>query len=223
MNEAQMDDVTQRLDRLERENRRWRLLGISAVTVLGLVVVMGATESKGVKGEEEIRARRIVVVDRDGKQRVVLDASGKESIIELRDENGKRRVVLRTDKREAWIRVRYQNGNAAAFLGAASDKSGGRSESHIFVKDGKGNAGVSLGAATNKSRFDSRLYLSDANGKKRVILNARNDKTLIGLKDADGNDLGSPHISIDPLYAALRRWCSALFQRGNPFRKGERR
>lgn len=61
--------LTQRLDRLERELRRWKILGSAAVAVLALVVLMGA---KGAKVPDEIRAKRFVLVDEIGKQRAVL-------------------------------------------------------------------------------------------------------------------------------------------------------
>ena len=69
MNGPQKDTVTQRLERLERELRRWKGLGSAAVVVLGLVILLGAT---GAKVPDEIRAKRFVLVDEDGKQRAVL-------------------------------------------------------------------------------------------------------------------------------------------------------
>jgi len=40
-----MDTVEQRLDRLERENRWWKFIGIATVAILGLVVLTGAAGS----------------------------------------------------------------------------------------------------------------------------------------------------------------------------------
>lgn len=69
MDQQQKDALCQRLDRLERENRRWRVVGIASVAVLGLVVLVGAKESEVA---DEIRARKFAVVDKDGKARVEL-------------------------------------------------------------------------------------------------------------------------------------------------------
>ncbi len=46
MDEVGMEAVAQRLCRLERQIRRWKVLGIAAAAVLGLTVVMGAAENK---------------------------------------------------------------------------------------------------------------------------------------------------------------------------------
>ncbi len=48
-----MDTVTQRLDRLDRENRWWKALGIVAVSALSLIVLVGATQ---IKVADEVRA-----------------------------------------------------------------------------------------------------------------------------------------------------------------------
>ena len=61
-----MDALVQRLDRLERENRWWRALGVVSVAVLDLVVLTGAT---GSKVADEIKARKFIVVDKEGTKR----------------------------------------------------------------------------------------------------------------------------------------------------------
>ena len=78
MNETNKPEVLQRLDRLERENRRWKVLGCTAFAVLGLIVLVGATGSKGTKVAEEIRARKFVLVDKAGKVRGILGESGNQ-------------------------------------------------------------------------------------------------------------------------------------------------
>ncbi|MFQ5896989.1 MAG: hypothetical protein ACE5JN_01900 [Candidatus Methylomirabilia bacterium] len=64
MNEPTLDMLTNRLGRLERENRWWRILGSAAVGVLALGLLMGATAGKVSK---EIRAERFVLVDENDK------------------------------------------------------------------------------------------------------------------------------------------------------------
>ena len=58
--------LTQRLDRLEREVRWWKLFGGSAMALLGLVLLIAAT---GVKVADAIRTKRFVLVDTNGKRR----------------------------------------------------------------------------------------------------------------------------------------------------------
>jgi hypothetical protein len=41
MNETTHDAVIQRLARLEQESRRWKVVGVGAIALLGLVVLLG--------------------------------------------------------------------------------------------------------------------------------------------------------------------------------------
>ncbi|MFQ5990743.1 MAG: hypothetical protein ACE5K9_12595, partial [Candidatus Methylomirabilales bacterium] len=56
-----LDTLTQRLDRLEGENRWWKTLGSIAVGILALFLFIGATETKVA---DEVRAERIVLFER---------------------------------------------------------------------------------------------------------------------------------------------------------------
>jgi hypothetical protein len=42
MNEPRLDAVLQRLIHLEQANRRWKVLGLTTIAILGLVVLLGA-------------------------------------------------------------------------------------------------------------------------------------------------------------------------------------
>jgi hypothetical protein len=78
--------VQQRLARLERERWVWRIG--AGVVLAGLYLATWATASPGVI--DEVRARRIVVVDAQGKERTIL---GGASLI-LLSAQGKRVAVL---------------------------------------------------------------------------------------------------------------------------------
>lgn len=69
MSEPTLDTLTQRLDRLERGNRWWKMLAIAAVSCLMLVLFVGASHTRST---EEIRAKRFVVVDESGQRRLLL-------------------------------------------------------------------------------------------------------------------------------------------------------
>lgn len=86
-----MDTVTQRLDRLERENRWWRALGIVSVAALGLVVMIGATWSKV---PDEVKARKFVLIGEKGKRRGVWWGFDDVSTLDLLNKDGTE-VVLR--------------------------------------------------------------------------------------------------------------------------------
>ncbi|MBI4642119.1 MAG: hypothetical protein HY731_15635 [Candidatus Tectomicrobia bacterium] len=84
MNQPTMDINTlgRRLDRLERENRWWRIFGSVSVVVLGLLLLMGATRSQKGDIPDEIQAKRFVVMDQAGKLRAKL-ASGVDGTTSL--------------------------------------------------------------------------------------------------------------------------------------------
>ena len=92
-----MDDraahrIAQRLDALERELRRWKLMGCGALAALCLVTLAGA---KGYDGQSEIRARSFSLVDANDQDRVVM-AMGEDGspTVVLYDRKGERRLAL---------------------------------------------------------------------------------------------------------------------------------
>lgn len=92
MGEPLPHTLMERLDRLERENRWWKLLGTTAVAVLSLVVLVGAT---GDKVTDEIRTRQLVLVDQAGTVLATLgpDAAGNPRL-ELTGKTGKGKVQV---------------------------------------------------------------------------------------------------------------------------------
>jgi hypothetical protein len=57
MNAPTRDVILQRLERLERANYRWQIVGSVALAVLGPVVLLGATGGKLPKVTDEIQSR----------------------------------------------------------------------------------------------------------------------------------------------------------------------
>jgi hypothetical protein len=72
-------DLTARIERLERENRRFKaaallgVVGIAALTVMAPTAVRQAAPPPAPAVTEEVRARRFVLVDETGKVRATLD------------------------------------------------------------------------------------------------------------------------------------------------------
>jgi hypothetical protein len=69
MNDRSLETLTRRLDRLERQVWWWKVVGSSAIGVLGFVVLIEAT-AQTVPGE--IKTNRVVIADDAGKSRIVL-------------------------------------------------------------------------------------------------------------------------------------------------------
>lgn len=68
MTEPTLVTLTQRLDRLEREGRRWRLVGALASLVVLALAVMG----QAVPRTRSVDAEEFILKDRMGKRRAVL-------------------------------------------------------------------------------------------------------------------------------------------------------
>ena len=72
MRESLPHTLMERLDRLERENRWWRVVGVLAVGTLSVVLLVGAAP---VGIAKEVRATRFVVVDEQNATRGYLGMS----------------------------------------------------------------------------------------------------------------------------------------------------
>ncbi len=84
MTEPTMETLARRLDRMERENRRMKQVGVVALAVIAAVVLMGH-----VVGEKVVEAERFVLLDSSGQPRAVLAVAKGGSGLYLYDRAGK--------------------------------------------------------------------------------------------------------------------------------------
>ena len=102
-------EIVDRLERLEAASRRWRVLALSALSVVSLLLLTAAASSQVA---DELRTRQVVIVSADGSMRAILDATGLYLLgaegrvrgrfvhfgthgwIDLADEDGKPRMRL---------------------------------------------------------------------------------------------------------------------------------
>lgn len=171
MNKQCLCTLTQRLDRLERENRWWKVLGIVSAAVLGLVVLTGAT---GSKVADEVRARKFTVVDNKGRVRGMLGMKERE-----RQEPG---VVLDLADSEQKLRVQLRGSGG---LGFYDSKERMRIELSL-IEFGESSENVDYMEKRGfhvPSQFRpeenvwSRLAFRDAHSKPLVFLEVDNDRT----------------------------------------------
>jgi hypothetical protein len=92
MDSTTLDRLTQRLDRLERENRRWRLAG--CLSVLGLVAVALMGQAMPGKAAKVVEAEEFVLRDAGGIERAALRMEAGSPWLELFDQGGKLRTFV---------------------------------------------------------------------------------------------------------------------------------
>jgi len=91
MSECLSPAVEDRLNRLEREMRRWKKLATAALACLSLTVLLGAVANVA----EEVKAKRFVLVGQDGQPRggLSVDTDG-IAALRLFDQDGLPRATL---------------------------------------------------------------------------------------------------------------------------------
>jgi len=190
MTDPTLDVLTQRLDRLERELRRWKVLGGATVVVLGFVLGLGPTSAKP---PDEVRAKRFILVGQDGKDRAILGSSldgwpflslfGEEGLAKLDLEGGWPRLGMLGKKGESiglsagpdFAHVRL-SGTGEVVIGAG----GPLAPSTIHPPDLAGF--LDLGGPVLSSRIllttrlkgSPALSLYDVGGKERATLGRTN-------------------------------------------------
>lgn len=155
-----------RLKKLEREGRWWRALAVGSVALVALAFLVGASGAKNV--QEEVRAKRFVVVDSDGESRGVLHLSEYGSLrLDLYDVKDVLRASLYLGKQGSpALNMFDEKGNMRASLGVRSD-----GKATLGLYDVEGLRAVlgytkleAMGSGKTGERPVSSLVLFDENG-----------------------------------------------------------
>jgi hypothetical protein len=163
MNESTHEAIIQRLARLEQENRRWKMLGLCAVVLLGLVVLLGATTSKVV---QEIRTKRLILLDKDGRERAKLE--------------------MHSERGGPYLDLYDKDGRVGASLSITST---GGSFLSLLSKD-ESDAKVSLSVGGD----GAGLWMSDRNAL--ILLGAKKDQTHAHFSGTGSSNAGVLSITI---------------------------
>jgi hypothetical protein len=109
--------IEERLERLEKENRRLKYLLFSLLFLVAGVFFVGATaKKKGKPVSDEIRTHRLVLVDSKGKDRGVLGMDKECPFLGLYDEEGISRISLAVEKYGSILVLNDENAKAGAVL-----------------------------------------------------------------------------------------------------------
>lgn len=163
MNELTLHTMALRLERVERQLRRWRVLGTLSISAFGLGVLLGVASPQVA---EEVRAKRFVLVDMENEERAWLAVS--------KDPKNSELVVKGKDGSTALLSVggggsvlRLQDKNEQLYAGLIAMKDFGS----LTFYDKAEKSRATLLATRNLSS----LSLSDNEGKDRASLDVGSD------------------------------------------------
>jgi hypothetical protein len=161
---VQIETILQRLECLERDNRRWKVLASMVVVICGGFLLLGAAGSRRPHIAEEIRARSFVLVDKHGTVLARLGQLPHGSLgLGFYDEGRKARLLLGIDADGGTsVSVYGKDGRGSAVLMA-----GQNGATSLRLLDTRWHVRASLATWPDGSPF---LHLSDRNGNDRALL-----------------------------------------------------
>ncbi len=215
------NDLKARVEKLERENRRLKRGGLFILSVVGAVVLMGQATRLTVL--DEIRTRKLVVLDEAGAERAALGMDKDGPKLAMVDAAGKKGVVLGTRKNGAGGLVLFDaRGNSRAALAAEGpglvlyDEAEKTRVSLVASADGPtlalfDKAGVLRTALGMDKDFPTLILLDEAQ-KVRVTLATRTNGPELRLADARGFQaaLGATEL-VSPKTGTTSKRCAASF------------
>ncbi|HEX7090447.1 MAG TPA: hypothetical protein VF192_09935 [Longimicrobiales bacterium] len=168
--------ILQRLDHVERENRRLKRL--SHLLLAGLAILLGLTTSllvvfarQSMATADVVQARRFVLRDENGLIRAVLGMQPDgSSRFALQDRDGLPRLQLTLlSDGSPGVALKDREGHNRAVLALPPDDM-----AHVVFADRQGNNRASLGLGADGV---SSLILADSNGEPRAFLAVAPDGT----------------------------------------------
>lgn len=205
MNEPTLNTLTQRLDRLEREMTWWKALATAGVVILVSLLLLGTTH---MRVSEEIRAKRFVLVDKDGKERATLvsgqpiedlqfpavlqffDKKGRmvSRIGVLTGRDGKERGTFRLDAEDEKKSISMVSGTLSASDGEGLTMLSTRG---LSVSDIPGGAATkSSGVNAIYSASGVSVHGSDATLASLSVIGDRADQAMLWLRGRRRTPLG---------------------------------
>lgn len=162
--ELQIGAIVRRLERLERESRRWKVVAMLTAATLGMVLLIGAGKNGETSVPREIQARAFVLVDREGTPlgRLGLLPHGAWGL-GLYDQGKKSRIVLSMEgDGSSSLSLFGKDGQGSLLLNAS-----GSGAASLRLMDTHWKTRTTLATWPDGSPF---LQLLDRAGKDRVLL-----------------------------------------------------
>ncbi len=149
MTDKTISDLINRLHQVERSNRNIKSclagVGLSAIVLLSF----GAAQLKQAENQQDMscdtmRARRVVISDQDGHERLVMELESGEPTLKMFNHEGRRQIFLGID--EFWedtaylsVSSRLENGDIdkQAVIAATTSRPNSSSSTQLILYDGK--------------------------------------------------------------------------------------
>ena len=203
MNQPTMDNVVQRMDRLERENRRMKLAGILVLVGITAVIVMG--QAKATKVAKVIEAERFVLRDENGRERATLEVVANLAYFTLRDKDATANITLVAGKDILAVGLNHNNGSSLS-LSVWPEVAGleiydRHNKKRVSVRT-KRKDGITIPAIAILDKDENPLIaLHDNDGSGVMSLIRRGDKTsgLVFLEDGGGRRIELASTKDDPV------------------------
>lgn len=174
--------VLARLDRLERENRRYK----RAASASGALLFVWAACSVAPQVENVVTAERFVLLAADGSEKAALELDSKGNAM-LTLQNGQARAVVTTNGPS--VLLRGPDGKTGAFMGIDT-----KNTSRLELTSHRLLDGVRL---TTHEDGSAGVYVLDADGRKRGAFESLSSGgSGINFQDARGRMRG--HFGVDP-------------------------
>ncbi len=149
---SDLPDLAQRVEKLEKANRRLKLAGVLALALVGCLLLLGVASPK-----RTVEAEKFLLRDANGKIRASLDVVGLEGpMLFLLDANEDMRVTPSTGLGGAALRFFDANEKVQVILAA------GLEEPTLILTHANGKGGALL----TVDREGPKFALLDANGKE---------------------------------------------------------
>ena len=118
MNEPTLEAMLQRLIDLEQETRRRKIMSRVLLLLLGLIVLLGTTRSQERTTLDEIRAQKLMLMNKNGELVGLLSGDQPQVGLSLLDAEGKTRLEMFVDSNgEPLIKLYSARGKAGTTLG----------------------------------------------------------------------------------------------------------
>jgi len=150
----QYEMISERLTKLERQNRRWKLSAAAALALGVLTVVLGQSGP----GKNIVEADAFVVTDSNGTGRAVLSMSDDQGpTLTLNDAQGRTRAVLSVLQDQACLALLDSNGTPRLRFGTEPDGSeivfnGPESVTRMSLKQDSDGSLIALGDDAAEAR-----------------------------------------------------------------------